>query len=158
MAMDDNPPQPTARSLKAPPGVALQSWPDVQQAGKHIETLRATVRRIGARQLAVGARRDGVRDQRAVWLAGGAPTTSDINADADAQPKPDLAAAHRPAQFFAVSEGLTSECAIEGAAMFLGAVDSACSNLPAICRLSRRRQKARPREPGSLLDSVVGRV
>jgi len=103
-------------------------------------------------------RRDGVRDQRTAWLTGGAPTTSEINADADAQPKPDLAAAGGPAQFFAVSEGLTSECGFESAATFLGAVDSDCSNLPAICRLSRRQQKARPREPGSLLDSVVGRV
>jgi len=114
MAMDGNPPQPTARSLIAPPGVAPQSRPDVQQAGEQLETLRATVRRIGARQLAVGARRDGVRrNQRTVWLAGGAPTTSEIDADADAQPKPDLAAAGMPARFFAVSEGIPANARLK---------------------------------------------
>jgi len=48
---------------------------------------------------------------------------TDTNEQADFQPKPYFATAGNPAQFFVVSDDTTTECALEGASMFLSSAE-----------------------------------
>ena len=55
-----------------------------------------------------------------------------MNEQADFQPKPYFATAGSPGQFFVVSEDVTTECALEGASMFLSSAASLGSNSDAL--------------------------
>ncbi len=55
-----------------------------------------------------------------------------MNEQTEFQPTPDFAPAGRPGQFFVVSEGITSERALEGASMFLGTAVSLGSDSDAL--------------------------
>ena len=55
-----------------------------------------------------------------------------MNEQTEFRPTPDFAPAGRPGQFFVVSEGITSERALEGASMFLSSAASLGSNSDAL--------------------------
>ncbi|NMQ29314.1 DUF3077 domain-containing protein [Candidatus Accumulibacter phosphatis] len=57
---------------------------------------------------------------------------ADAHAQAEFEPKPYFATAGNAAQFFVVSEDITTECALEGSSMFLSSAASLGSNSDAL--------------------------
>ncbi|MER2518975.1 MAG: DUF3077 domain-containing protein [Candidatus Accumulibacter phosphatis] len=80
---------------------------------------------------------------------------TDTNEQADFQPKPYFATAGNPAQFFVVSDDTTTECALEGASMFLSSAVSLGSDSDALDDGARWAIVHLVEMAKALVDSVV---